>query len=122
MFNQQVITWISIAAIAAGGVFFLGRLAERVDALDAWRNSFPDGSSVTEFRMEVPNDGQTDTVEMIPEENGICYLTHIQGGFQGAGERVWIERSAGRWTLNASTLRPQGLIVAANCWEFLSAQ
>ena len=37
--------------------------------------------------------------EMIEESDGFCYVSQVQGPFEGGGEYVRVTRRAGRWWL-----------------------
>ncbi len=42
---------------------------------------------------------------MIPTYQGFCYLTKVQGRFEGAGETVRIEQYNGSWMLNGNSMQ-----------------
>ena len=57
------------------------------------------------------------TQQMIPVNEGVCFLTDIRGNFNGDLERVYIEDVDGYWHLRAYT-KQGGMRVFATCWRF----
>ena len=57
-----------------------------------------------------------DPVQMIPADEGFCFLTRIEGTFEGDKEWADIEYRSGLWVLNGGPGRP--LTAHASCWSF----
>jgi hypothetical protein len=53
----------------------------------------------------------------VREAEGFCYLSMVQGKFEGGGEEVLVYASRGRWQLGGQS-RQEGVAAAARCVEF----
>ena len=67
-----------------------------------------------QIRSYVWSQGQP-PVQMIPTSQGVCFLTHVRGQFEGTGESVSVIRQNDHWYLTGES-RQSGVQARANCW------
>ncbi|MDE0225882.1 MAG: hypothetical protein OXP28_12200 [Gammaproteobacteria bacterium] len=91
-------------------------LQAQVAELDALREQDAWAAFSKEYTLTVNSDSESDSMEMIPLDEGACFITKIDGPLQGRGERVAVSDIGGRWVLNVATDRQ--LSVGARCWRF----
>ena len=56
--------------------------------------------------------------EMLSVSEGVCYLTRVQGKFEGHGEAVFVTIKGNSWYLHGRANQP--LLAKARCWKFPS--
>ncbi|MBR8831718.1 MAG: hypothetical protein Cpurp_11005 [Chlorogloea purpurea SAG 13.99] len=53
-----------------------------------------------EFVLDVPQNGKTAELKMLPADKHFAFLTGVAGFFRGGGERIWLEiRADNHWYL-----------------------
>ena len=93
-------------------------LGSRVTALET-RPRFPDDwADVTGDYIWSRDGGEPrpSPVPMISTDEGFCFLTRIEGTFEGDREWAAIASRGGRWVLNGGPGR--ALAAHARCWKF----
>lgn len=125
-----------VIGLVAGG-FYVGHLQGRIDelgtaavvearndAISALRqNANDDGWSAPAYSTKdmslwVNPNGDTHIVALgLGIHEGICWLSRVQGKFEGVDEHLRVIQHDGRWILAGSSKQP-GVHTAAYCWRF----
>lgn len=100
----------------------LDKIAEaEKQAVDRLKN-FATGSVLKSRNYHVwVSKGKENETEMIAVDEGICYLTHMDGHFESGGDAVWIDIRGGSWYLAAKS-RQGDINVRARCWKWPSME
>ena len=95
----------------------LNQLAGDVDRLKSEPALPDDWADFTSYTWK-RDDGEPrpSPVQMIPADEGFCFLTRIEGSFEGDREWAEIVSSSGRWVLNGGP--GNALAAHARCWSF----
>ena len=99
----------------------LSGLGERLTALEA-NPAFPDDWAEFTGDYIWRQDGRgprPSPQPMIPTDEGFCFLTRIEGTFEGDREWAAIVTRHGQWVLEGGSGRP--LAAHARCWKFPQA-
>ena len=137
MTRNETIGLCGLILVAVGGAFTAGELNGRIDGLgpDRIRDAQDEALTaidvaVTAFQSNVQFVSATETwtwnqyqdsepVPLIRVSEGICYLVHVEGQFEGQGESVTILQRDGRWYLTGTSGRDgKDIEATAACWPF----
>lgn len=119
---------IGVVAVAIlGGVAYVSELKGRVDGLDVDVIKEAEKKAVSRInsmtgRPELINkdfswNQGVGERKMIRTDEGFCYLTHIQGKFEGHEEAVWINVRGDYWYLSGKS-RQRDVAAKARCWKW----
>lgn len=140
MSRQQRTEWIAGATLVVlllGGVFAFGELRGQLKVLDPDRIRDAQKEAAAAVRkaaegmkfMEAEKSTWVvrphtkdllEEVELLSASEGLCYLTRVQGPFDGVGEMAQVTRRGGSWFLQAKSGKEGGAGVEAEaaCWRF----
>lgn len=127
---MKPIDWINIGVVGVaviGGAVYLGELSGRVDGLgvDAIKKAQQDaiarignmsGEPELIDRIYSWKQGE-DEKPMIRTDEGFCYLTRIQGKFEGYGEVVSVHVKGDYWYLGGKS-KQLHVAAEARCWRW----
>ncbi len=137
MTRTEIIGACGLVLVALGGAFAFGELRGEIKGLgpDRIRAAQEEAlvainDSVKSFQSSLQFTPATKTwtwnqyrnsepVSLIPIDHGICYLVHVEGQFEGAGESVAVSQRDGHWYLDGASGRDgKDIEATAACWRF----
>lgn len=136
MSKTEIGTIAGLLVAVASGALWLGHLTGKIEGLnpkaireaqsaaiiairgevEKW-GSFVDPKHEAGWVLKVKDDRKVHEKQLISVDEGICFITGIQGKFEGNAEHVWIEPVLGHWFLRGTSRQPW-VEVSARCWRF----
>lgn len=136
MSKTEWLAFVTVMVSVASVAVYVGKLSERVNALDLDADSKAAVAAIKSARdravraMHVqfrnPDNHMTpftwsqdqEPVQMLRADEGICFLSAVAGAFNGDREAVSVEIIDGDWKLGGISGRP--IAAEARCWRFPS--